>query len=144
MIWSRIWFHVFWMEFMQPRDWPGWNRGPYHSAEFNRSTARVSSLVADPVIEVRTAGPDHATDRDPPSGVNGWSRNIPSGVSVGSRDIPSDVNVGNRDTASGANGGNRDIPSGVNGGNRDTASGANGGNRCMPFKIWSSTMVHHW
>ena len=54
----------------------------------------VSSLVAEPVIEVWTAGPDHATDRDPPSGVNGWSRNIPSGVSVGSRDIPSDANVG--------------------------------------------------
>ena len=43
MIWSRIWFRVFLMEFMQPRDWPGWNRGPYHSAEFNRSTDRVDA-----------------------------------------------------------------------------------------------------
>ena len=95
----------------------------------------VQQIVADPPIEVLTAGPDRATDRGPPSGVNGWSRNIPSGVSGGSRDIPSDVNVGNRDTASGASSGNRDIPSGVNGGNRDTASGANGGNRDIPSGV---------
>ena len=31
MIWSRIWFRVFLMEFMQPRDWDGLNRGPYGS-----------------------------------------------------------------------------------------------------------------
>ena len=43
---------------MQPLDWPGLNRGSYPSAEFNRSTDRVSSLAGRSV-----AGPNRPTNR---------------------------------------------------------------------------------
>ena len=74
-----------------------------------QSFDRPCLITGPPIVQqIVTAGPDRASDRGPPSGVNGWSRNIPSGANGGNRDIPCGVNSGSCDTASGVNVGNRD------------------------------------